>query len=488
MCLLLLAMVPAWAADLPQEVTDAAPPAAEELEGKDFSGGIAALLEQGTTLLGEALRGNLRGAVLILGVVLLCGVADAALRTPESPMRRFLPMAGAAAIAVLSLGSMKSLLGLGTQTIEELDVFSKALLPTLAAAVAAGGGAVTAGTGQVIAVCFADALITLIRGLLLPMTYFLAAAATADAMLPRHGLGTVAKAASRVVTWLLTGSLVLFTGYLTLSGAVSTSADALTVQVTRSAVGAMPVVGRILSDAAGSVLAGAGVVKNAIGVFGLLGVLAACLGPFVRLGVQYLLYKLTAFLAGMTAAPELAKLIDALGGVFGLMLGMTGRCALLLLISISSAILVGLTAAALAVSLLTAMLPKGETIRRIAGLAGGLILLLAVVQPLLRVRWEELTWRYETYQREMDRQTEAYQAAYANSLSGDIADRTAAYISEKAASLGIDCRVQVEVRTEDGLPLPYGASLDVERDQVLSDYMAQELGIPASRQSWQPEE
>ena len=117
-----------------------------------------------------------------------------------------------------------------------------------------------------------------------------------------------------------------------------------------------------------------------------------------------------------------------------------------------------------------------------------LILLLAVVQPLLRVRWEELTWRYETYQREMDRQTEAYQAAYANSLSGDIADRTAAYISEKAASLGIDCRVQVEVRTEDGLPLPYGASLDVERDQVLSDYMAQELGIPASRQSWQPEE
>lgn len=58
----------------------------------------------------------------------------------------------------------------------------------------------------------------------------------------------------------------------------------------------------------------------------------------------------------------------------------------------------------------------------------------------------------------------------------------------KAASLGIDCRVQVEVRTEDGLPLPYGASLDVERDQVLSDYMAQELGIPASRQSWQPEE
>ncbi len=218
-------------------------------------------------------------------------------------MRRFLPMAGAAAIAVLSLGSMKSLLGLGTQTIEELDVFSKARCCRRWPPLWPPEGALLPPERDRSSPCALPMpLITLIRGLLLPMTYFLAAAATADAMLPRHGLGTVAKAASRVVTWLLTGSLVLFTGYLTLSGAVSTSADALTVQVTRSAVGAMPVVGRILSDAAGSVLAGAGVVKNAIGVFGLLGVLAACLGPFVRLGVQYLLYKLTAFLAGMTAA------------------------------------------------------------------------------------------------------------------------------------------------------------------------------------------
>ncbi len=60
--------------------------------------------------------------------------------------------------------------------------------------------------------------------------------------------------------------------------------------------------------------------------------------------------------------------------------------------------LLGLTAAALAVSLLTAMVPK-ETIRRIAGLAGGLILLLAVGAATARVQWE-LTWRYETYQRE----------------------------------------------------------------------------------------
>ena len=146
--------------------------------------------------------------------------------------------------------------------------------------------------------------------------------------------------------------------------------------------------------------------------------------------------------------------------------------------------LLGLTAAALAVSLLTAMLPKGETIRRIAGLAGGLILLLAVVQPLLRVRWEELTWRYETYQREMDRQTEAYQAAYADSLSGDIADRTAAYISEKAAQLGLSCHPRVEVTWRGGVPYPGSVTLDMAENRALSAILEEDLGIPPSEQHW----
>ena len=102
----------------------------------------------------------------------------------------------------------------------------------------------------------------------------------------------------------------------------------------------MPVVGRILSDAAGSVLAGGGRGAKTPSAYLVCWGAGGVSGAICTLGVQYLLYKLTAFLAGMTAAPELAKLIDALGGVFGLMLGMTGSCALLLLISISSAILV----------------------------------------------------------------------------------------------------------------------------------------------------
>ena len=43
-------------------------------------------------------------------------------------------------------------------------------------------------------------------------------------------------------------------------------------------------------------------------------------------------------MAGILGAEQLTGLIDALGGAFGLIFGMTGACGLLLLISISSAL------------------------------------------------------------------------------------------------------------------------------------------------------
>ena len=67
-------------------------------------------------------------------------------------------------------------------------------------------------------------------------------------------------------------------------------------------------------------------------------VLAACAYPFLQLGVQYLLYKLSAFLAAAVGPPGLSKLIGGLGGAFGLVLGMTGAAALLLLVSILASV------------------------------------------------------------------------------------------------------------------------------------------------------
>lgn len=344
--LFLLALtVDVRAAELPRDLKDALPEGAEDiLDIEDLSGptgltrGVEGILDRLAAEVEAVLRQRLRGAASVLLASVACGAVDGfAQGTGKKPA--FLPMAGALAVTLLTAGSLEDLIGLGAETIGELTLFSKTLLPTLAAATAAAGAVTTATFQQVSTVFLADLLMELIDGLLIPLVYLYIGALAAGACLPENRLGAIAEALKKVITWMLTTSLLLFTVYLSVVRVVAGAADAAAVKVAKAAIsGAVPVVGGIIAEATETVLAGAGMLKNTLGVFGMLAILSACAYPFLQLGVQYLLYKLSAFLAAAVGAPELCKLIDGLGGAFGLVLGMTGSCALLLLVSVLSSV------------------------------------------------------------------------------------------------------------------------------------------------------
>ena len=348
-CFLLLLLVqPAHAAAIPEELERALPSEAEEIldemgdlevDAGSLSRGLRLLWDNACESLQEIVKDGMGSGILVLGIVLLCSLAeDWAQATESEQTKRYVAFAGSAAITVAAAGSLHSLMLLGVEMIGELNVFSKTLLPTLAAALAAGGGVASAGLRHVAGVFFSDVLMTAIQDLLLPLVYFYIAVAAAHAALPEFRLKSIGKAISKGTTWLLTGALALYTGYLTVSGVMAQSADTLTAQLTRSAIGAVPVVGGVLSDSAGAILSGAALLKNTVGIWGMLAILAICLLPVLRLAVQYLVFKATAFLAGTIGMPQLVELVDALGTAFGMVLGMTGACALLLLISVITAI------------------------------------------------------------------------------------------------------------------------------------------------------
>ncbi|CAN4010635.1 Phosphoglycerate kinase, partial [Dysosmobacter welbionis] len=276
----------AAAADLPAELERAAPEAAEDLTGGDLSGGtgfaqgVGNILDRLADQVGDVVRERTRGAAAVLLVVVLCGVVEGFAQGTGGKGAAFLPMAGALSITLASAGSLDSLMGLGSRTIGELADFSQALLPTLAAATAASGAVTTATVQQVSTVFFVDLLLRLIRQLLLPLVYLYIGLLTAAACLPENRLGAIAEALKKLVTWILTTALLVFTIYLSIVRIISGSADSATVKVAKAAIsGVVPVVGGIIADASETVLAGAGMLKNTIGVFGMLAILAACAYP-----------------------------------------------------------------------------------------------------------------------------------------------------------------------------------------------------------------
>lgn len=312
------------------------------LEDGGLEQGLQSVLDTGSAELGGVLRKGVRSAVLLLAVVLLCGLAEGfsdglGIKGVLDPTA----VVGALAVAAIAVGDVNTLVGLGRSALEEMDGFSKVLLPATAAAVAASGAPTQAAARQVATVLFSDVLLTLMDRLLLPILYGYLAASMAWAAVGNEGLRRLAELLRRLCTWLLNILLMAFVTYLTVSGVIAGNTDALALKAAKLTIsGMVPVVGGILSDAAGTVLAGAGILKNAIGIFGMTVILSMCVLPFLQLGIHYLLYKLTAALTATVSDGRTAGLIDSIGGAFGLVLGMTGAGALLLLVSLVSAVAV----------------------------------------------------------------------------------------------------------------------------------------------------
>ena len=305
--------------------------------GEEFRTGIDGLFQDSVNQLGEVLRGSSATVLKLTAVVLLCSLAEGAGAGRESV--RASEIAGALAITALTMGDVAGMLGLGRETIGQMGRFSEALLPVMAVLTAAAGSPAGAAVRQGVTVLFSQLLLAAMDRLLIPLVYAYVAVCCASAAVGTQGLEKLAGLIKSAATVILTGLMLGFVGYLTASGAIAGSADAAAVKAAKLAITrVVPVVGSILADASETVLSGAASLRGTVGAVGMLTVLAICLSPFLRLAVHYLAYRVTAALCALIAQPCLSRLIEAVGSAFGIILGMTGAAALVLLTSLVSAL------------------------------------------------------------------------------------------------------------------------------------------------------
>ena len=287
------------------------------------------------TLFG-ALRGAVGSAATILAIVVLCAVGES---VAEGQTAEYIGLGGALGVCAAAAGDVTRFIGLGTETLQKLSEFSKALLPCIAAATAAAGAPAAGAARYAASALFFDLLLTLSGSVVMPVVYAFIAACAAKAALGSEALSGVASLLKWLAGALITALMLGFTLWLSLTGVVSGAADAAKTKLAKTAIStALPVVGGIVSDAASAVVAGANVLRAAVGAFGLLAVAGVCLAPFLTLAAQYLAYKAAAGLALVTASRRLSGLIGDLGAAFGMVLGLVGAGALMLFFSMVSGV------------------------------------------------------------------------------------------------------------------------------------------------------
>lgn len=236
-------------------------------------------------------------------------------------------------ITALLLGNTRALIGLGVSTITELSEYGKLFMPVMAAAFAAQGSisasaALYAGTAL-----FLSVLGKMITAVFIPLIYLFLAISSAGSAFSDDLLIKIKDMMKGLISWSLKTILTLFTTYMGITGVVSGTVDTASLKaakVTMSTV--VPVVGGILSEASESILVSAGVLKNAIGIYGVLAILSVFCRPFLKIGLQYLILKYTGVICGLFVSKKISGLIEDYSSALGLLLGITGSMCIMLLI------------------------------------------------------------------------------------------------------------------------------------------------------------
>jgi len=299
-------------------------------EAETFAQGLTSLLKDAISLLQPDLAQALKTSSAVIAVVLIISI----LQSFTGISKNTSEITGVVTIACMLLGKTNTMIHLGIETVDQISEYGKLLLPVMAAAMGAQGMGATSAALYAGTIAFDAVLSNLIAQLLSPMIYLFLALSVTGAVIGEDPLKRLRDIVKGFMTWSLKILLYVFTGYMGITGVITGTTDASALKAAKITIsGAVPVVGGILSDASEAVLVGASVMKNAAGVYGMLAVLSVCLEPFVRIGVQYLILKLTAALCAAFGTKRLTDVLSDFSSAFGLLLAMVATCCILLLIS-----------------------------------------------------------------------------------------------------------------------------------------------------------
>ena len=298
-------------------------------ETESFSEGLWYIICRTISTMNPEIRQACTSSILLVSIALLTSISSNFIKSGSSIFN----LIATISVSSVLIKSANSYISLGISTVQQLSEYGNSLLPVMTAAMAAGGGTTTAAANYAATAMFDAILCNGISKIMIPMLYIFLCLSITRCVTEHDAITQIKNVIKWLITWVLKISLYVFTGYLTVTGIVSGSVDSSVLKAAKITLsGAVPVVGNIISDASEAILVSVSLMKNAAGVYGILTLFAVFLSPFLTIGLQHMLLKITAGICKMFGSTKCVDLILDFSTVMGFLLAMTGTVCLLHLI------------------------------------------------------------------------------------------------------------------------------------------------------------
>ncbi|MCL6453192.1 MAG: stage III sporulation protein AE [Alicyclobacillus sp.] len=278
--------------------------------------------------------------VQLIGAILLLSVLAVVLKTVQTAFEQntVSQVANAVVLVVLiglAVGSFTEAVGYARHAIQSMTDFMLATVPLVVTLVAASGAVASAAFFQPMLLFTVHLVSNVVFLLVFPMVFFSALLDLVSALSPRYQLTRLAGLFRTIGVVVLGVSLSVFLGITTVEGIGKGLVDGVTMRTARFAVKAMvPVIGSALSDATEAIASASMLVKNAVGISGLLIVAFLALFPAIKILVLSLLYGGSAALIQPLGDGPMVDTLAALGKSFVLILASVLTVALMFFMAI----------------------------------------------------------------------------------------------------------------------------------------------------------
>ena len=258
-------------------------------------------------------NGKLLGAILIITVFAMI------LETMQSAFeRKTVSTVGYAVsylvLIVLALNSFRVAIDYATQAISEMVNFIIALVPLVLALMASTGNITSVAIFHPMIIFLVNISGTLIYTIVFPLLFLSALLNIVSTFSIKYQLTKLAGILRSAGLWLLGSFFTIFLSVLSLQGATAAVTDGVAVRTVKYIAGNfIPVVGRMFSDATETVVGASLLVKNTVGLAGVLILLFIVAFPALKILALALLYNLSAAVMQPLGDSPVIKCLSIIG-------------------------------------------------------------------------------------------------------------------------------------------------------------------------------
>ncbi|KEK19591.1 stage III sporulation protein AE [Bacillus manliponensis] len=255
----------------------------------------------------------------LLGTLIMLTIFSALLQSLQSAFAKSSVSKIADAVVymvliIFALNSFYVVMTYARETIQTMVDFVLALLPILLALIATGGGIVSVSFFHPIIVFLMHTSGLLMNYIVLPLLLLATILSIVSTMSDQYKVTKLAKLLQNVSVSVIGIFLTIFLGVLSVQGTATAVADGIAVKTAKFVTGNfIPVVGRMFTEAADTVISASALLKNTVGIVGVVILLLIVAFPAIQIFCIAFIYKFAAAVLQPVGSNSIIQCLDIIG-------------------------------------------------------------------------------------------------------------------------------------------------------------------------------